>query len=727
MPPMAERRLTVHEAHGVRREDDYAWLRNVDDECVLGYLQAERDHYDRATAHLHSLRRELAGEMIARTPAADSSVRWRRGATVYYTETRDGEEYERLYRIEQESDSPRLLLDANTLAEGPYLALGLVEPSPDGRLLAYSVDHNGDEVYELRFRDLRTGEDLPDRVLRSYYTGAWSADSRSFLYTVPDAAHRPGQVLLHRLGDDPASDQVLLSEPDEHFELTIELSRTGSWAVLTAHSRDTSEVHLCDAALPAEPPRLVAPRRPGVEYAVEVMTGGWDGKSADRLLIVTDDGEPEFRLQEAPLPAAGRPGDPEAWTPVARAVGGSFERLVAAHVVGAHVVLELRRDGEPFLRVLDRAPGDDGRRKIREIHPGLPCAQLRIWRAEDAEATSIVVVEENLVTAPVWVEIDLAGGARQVLKRTAVPGVEGGNYVTERIRATAADGTVVPVTIARRRDPDAGPDAPAPAPEPRGVLLYGYGAYEICSWPEFSTATLSLLDRGVVYAVAHVRGGGELGRRWWLDGRLHTKQHTADDFVAARDALVEAGWAGECGVVSRGLSAGGLLQGMVFSQSPERWRAVVAEVPFVDVVTSMSDPSIPLTVGEWDEWGDPLGSAEDFAAMLAYSPYDNVPPPGRPPLLVTGTLHDPRVLVHEPAKWVARLRATDDQQAPSPLLFRAELGQGAHGGPSGRFAGLHYEAEIHAWVLHQLGQSATAASEDLGAEPGSEPQRVTAD
>jgi oligopeptidase B len=348
--------------------------------------------------------------------------------------------------------------------------------------------------------------------------------------------------------------------------------------------------------------------------------------------------------------------------------------------------------------------GADGRRGTREIRSTLPAGQVRLWHNDDAEATSVVVVEQNLVTPPAWVAVDLATGARTVLKRTEAPGVDRGCYVTERIFAPSG-GVRVPVTIARRVDVEPGSE------DVRGCLLYGYGAYESCEWPEYAVATLSLLDRGVVHAVAHVRGGGELGRRWWLDGRLRAKQHTGDDFVAARDALVSAGLAGPVGrVVSRGLSAGGLLQGMAFSQAPERWAGVIAEVPFVDVVTTMSDASIPLTVNEWDEWGNPAASAADFAAMLAYSPYDNPPAPPRPPLLVTGALHDPRVLVHEPAKWVARLRATDDVAHPAPLLLRVELGDGAHSGPAGRFALIRYEAEIAAWVLEQLGAGGTGAS-----------------
>jgi oligopeptidase B len=304
-------------------------------------------------------------------------------------------------------------------------------------------------------------------------------------------------------------------------------------------------------------------------------------------------------------------------------------------------------------------------------------------------------VEQNLVTPPVWVEVNLDTGERKVLKRTAVPGADPTRYTTERVQAVAADGTEIPVTVARCRD--VGPDGTAEC------LLYGYGAYESCLWPWFGVGTLSLLDRGLVVAVAHVRGGGELGRAWWRAGRLARKHTTFDDFVAARDALVVQKWCREDAVVSRGLSAGGLLQGAVYSQAPQRWRAVVAEVPFVDVVTTMEDDSVPLTIAEREEWGDPA-KPDEFAAMLAYSPYDNPPPADtRPPMLVTGALHDPRVLVHEPAKWVARLRATGDPRRAGDLLFRVELGGGAHSGPSGRFAHLRYEAEVLAFVLDRLG------------------------
>jgi oligopeptidase B len=689
--PVAARRPLIRTAHGVERVDDYAWLAAAEDPEVLAYLSAERAHYDSATAHLGSLRLGLAGDMIDRTPPAERSVSWRRGGLVYYTLRCEGEEYERIYRHDIDSEHDLLVLDPNQLAAGsPYLEVGLAEPSPDGRLLAYSVDRAGGEVYELRFRDLETGADRPEVVPRTYCTGAWSADSASFLYTVPDGAHRPDRVRRHVLGTDPADDTDVVVEPDQRFELAVSASRDGGWIQIEAANRDTTEVRLIRADAPGEAPRVVAARRPGIEYAVEPLPGGWDGRGDDELLLVTDDGDTEFRVMRTAIPEPGATGDPTSWTPVPIA-SEPGERLEFAAVLAGHVVLGGRRDVEPFLRVVARGVPP----RSFEVHPGVPFGQVRLWKAEDYGATTITVVEENLISPPTYVEVALDSGARRRLRRTEVPGVDLNRYTVTRIEAPSTGGALVPVTVAHRRD--VVPDGSAPG------LLYGYGAYESCDWPAFDVGVLSLLDRGVVYATAHVRGGGERGRHWWLDGRLRAKQHTFDDFVAARDALVRTGWVDGERVASRGLSAGGLLQGAVFSQTPDRWRAVVAEVPFVDVVTTMSDPSIPLTVNEWGEWGNPVDDADDFAAMLAYSPYDHPPPPPpRPALLVTGAVNDPRVLVHEPAKWVARLRAGDPAGDPRSLVFRVELGQGAHAGPNGRLAHLGYEAEILAWVLDQL-------------------------
>ena len=701
-PPVAARRPAVHEAHGVSRVDDYAWLRDTSDPQTIEYLRAERAFYEESTGRLAPLRSALEFEMVSRTPSADASVGWRRAGVVYFTRTRQGEEHDRLYRFDPDTGAEQLVLNPNAVAPGAtYLEVGLIEPSPDGAVAAYALDLRGDEVFELRFRDVATGQDLPDRVPRVSRGGAWSADGSSFFYTVPDDGHRAYQVRRHQLGSPAEDDLLVLAEADRRFELTLHASRDGRWVVITAASRDSSEVHLVPTDGPGEAARQVAPRRDGVTYAVEPLPGGWDGASTDLLLIVTDDGAPEFRLMTASVPGPAGQGDARAWSPVAGLPSSTVERLESAAVLDRHVLLLVRRDGEPFLRVVDRpAPGTDppARPSTREVHPGVPFGQLRLWHLQDPDATVVVVVEENLVTAPAWVEIDLDTGARNVIKRTQLPHTDPTHYVTERLYGTAPDGVRVPVTIARRRDARRG--------RTTGALLTGYGAYETCSWPEFSIGTLSLLDRGMVVAVAHVRGGGELGRGWWQAGRRRGKPRTFVDYVAVRDALVAAGWAGEvrggARVVTRGRSAGGLLQGAVYSRAPRMWKAVVAEVPFVDVVTTLCDPSTPHTVQDRDEWGDPAHSSDDFASMLSWSPYDNPPPPGRPALLVTGALHDPRVLVHEPAKWVARLRATDDPSTPSQVLLRAELGDGAHTGPSGRYAQLRYEAEVLAWVLDQL-------------------------
>jgi oligopeptidase B len=378
------------------------------------------------------------------------------------------------------------------------------------------------------------------------------------------------------------------------------------------------------------------------------------------------------------------------------------ERLDYAVVMVRHVLLGLRRDGEPFLRVLDRpSPGarPPARFTTREVHPGVPFGRLRLWQEGDPDTTSIVIVEENLVTAPAWVEIDLSTGARTVVKRTPLSNVDPTRYVTERLVATAPDGVQVPVTIARRRDARRGRTA--------GLVLTGFGAFDECRWPCYDPATLSLLDRNLVVAVAHVRGGGELGRTWWESARGRHKPRTFIDLFAVRDALVAAGWAGEvrggARVVVRGESAGGLLAAAVYSRGPRMWRAVVAEKPIVDPVTTLIDPAVAAPPELVGEWGDPRLDPEDLATMLAWSPYDNVPPPGRPPLLVAATRTDPRHPLHEAVRWVARLRATDDTRSPSAVLLRIDPGTGERVLPGSGPAAVRYEAEILAWVLDQLG------------------------
>jgi oligopeptidase B len=685
-------------------------MRDTGSPDLLAHLVAERLWYESATGHLSSLVESLRSEMTGRVPPTDRSVSTRYQGFSYYTVLPTGRDYPQVLRELNTSEAPattesvapgddsdgnrgpQLVLDVDALDDGSgYLELGLTRVSPDGRLLAYSVDREGDEVYRLRFRDLETGEDLADEVPRSYYGGAWSAASDQFFYTVHDAAYRPHQVWRHVLGTPSDRDVLVLSEPDERFELEVRATRSGGLVVIWSASRDTREVWVIDTRDPPAQPRSVGGRRAGVEYHAEhaVLPDG-----SDTLLVVTNDDATEFRLARCPVPRE-TDQDHTTWQPVRPE--DPLERLERIDAFATHVVLSVRRtDGPHRLRVL---PLDALAEPGLVVDPVFEGGTVEIAGNADAAAGFVTVSDQSYVQPPVWSDVDLATGVRVERHRQEAPGHDPASYVCERRTLPSPDGTPVPVTLVRHRDTPLDGTAPA--------LLYGYGAYEYSFEPAWEPALPSLLDRGVVFAHAHVRGGGEGGRRWWLDGRLEHKQNTFTDHLAVADGL--AGLVDGARLATRGLSAGGLLQGVVFSQRPDRWRAVVAEVPFVDVVTTMFDASIPLTVTEWDEWGDPR-RPEEFAWLLGYSPYDNPPPAGsRPDLLVTAALHDPRVKVSEPAKWVAALRDGDPDWSPR-CVFRVETGAGAHTGPSGRFAHLAYEAEVYAWVLDRLGAPAGRAA-----------------
>jgi oligopeptidase B len=694
-PPEAPREAHEHLAHGVRRSDPYHWMSRLDS-GVLAHLDAERRWFDTATGHLAPLVGLLRSEMTARVPATDSSVSWRDHAHSYYTVLPAEREYIQLLRrplAAAEDSEAQILLDVNELAdESGYVELGLTQVSPDGRFLAWSVDRDGDEVYELHFRDLDSGADLDDVVPRSYYGGAWSADAAYFFYTVHDDAYRPHEVWRHAIGTPVTQDVVVLEEPDERFELVVRGSRSGGLVIVWAESRDTREVWTIDATEPTGPARSVGGRRAGVEYHAEHVIHP-DG--TDALLVVTNDEATEFRLAQCPVP---RDGDQDAttWSPVRPEEPA--DRLERVEAFATHIVLVSRTAGHNRLRLL---PLDDLGGTGVVVDPLASPGSVSLGRNEEFDADRVTVRDQSYLEPAVWSDVAFADGIRVERHRQEAPGHDASRYVSERMTFPAPDGTPVPASVLRHRDTALDGTAPA--------LLYGYGAYEAVDDPEWDPALPSLLDRGVVYVHAHIRGGGEGGRAWWLDGRMAAKQNTFTDHVAVADGL--DGLVDGSRLATRGLSAGGLLQGAVFSQRPERWRAVVAEVPFVDVVTTMFDASVPLTITEWDEWGDPR-RPEDFAWLLAYSPYDNLPPAGhRPDLLVTGAVHDPRVMVFEPAKWVAALRASDPDWSPR-CVFRVETGAGAHVGPSGRYAHLAYEAEIYGWVLDRLGVTDSSVSSD---------------
>jgi oligopeptidase B len=691
-PPTAPRTPYTHTEHGVRRPDPYHWMRG-DADRLLEHLVAERAFYDASCVHLDSLTSALRAEMLSRLPEADESARWSRRKFTYWTRHPVNSDYAELWRLNHdseagsttESESSQPFFDIASLDAGTgYLDVGLTLVSPDEDLLAYSVDTDGDEVFELRFRDLRTGADLPDTIARSYYGGAWSADSQWFFYTVHDEAYRPCQVLRHRLGTDPADDVVVLEETDARFELNLRGTRSGELVVIWSESRSTSEAWVLPTADPEAPARSVGGRRHGVKYRVEHAPS----PAGDRLLVVTNDGAVEFRLMTAPVPHDADQ-DHTAWTGTGHEYAG--ERLLQADAFADGIVLSFRKDGDHRLRVV---PHDDLTVEWFVLQSRYAVGCLDLARNTTYDATTVTVADESYLRPPVWSTVDLRTGEQVDVHRAEAPGFDPEAYVVERRTFTGGDGTGVPAVLVRHRDTPLDGTAPA--------LIYAYGSYEAVDEPEWDDALPALLDRGVVWVHAHPRGGGELGRSWWLDGSMRHKQHTFDDLVTVADGLDREGLVDGTRIATRGLSAGGLLQAAVFGQRPDRWRAVVAEVPFVDVVTTMLDETVPLTVNEWEEWGDPR-VREEFDWMLAYSPYDNLPPAGgRPDLLVTGAVHDPRVMVTEPAKWVAALRESDPEWSPR-CLFRCETAAGAHAGPSGRTGHLGYAAEVYAWVLDRLG------------------------
>ena len=525
-------------------------------------------------------------------------------------------------------------------------------------------------------RDLDTGHDLDDVVDDLYYGTAWSADSRWIFYTRPDHAVRPHQVWRHRIGTPSAEDVLVHEEPDEHFFLSVYSSRTGDVILLPSASRTTSDVHWLPADDPGATPRAVAPRVHGVEYEVDHLRD----PAGDRWVILTNLDAPEFRVATAPTSTT----DPDSWVDLVPVRPDT--RVSEIDVFARHVVLTERHDGLERLRVVRLA---DGRQHL--VPTPDPVHTLATGANPEYDTDTLRYRYASMVRPPADLDHHLDEGESVVVWETPVPGYDPDAYRCERRWATAVDGTRIPVSVVLRADTPLDGSAPA--------LLYGYGSYEISIEPSFSVYRLSLLDRGFVFAIAHIRGGGEMGRHWYEQGSLRTKRTTFTDFIACARMLCAEGFTAPDRLGARGRSAGGLLMGAVSNLAPELFRAISAEVPFVDVVSTMSDPSLPLTVEEWEEWGNPLDDAEDYAYMRSYSPYDNVTARDYPAMFVAGGLNDPRVMYWEPAKWVARHRAlrTDDRL----LVLRTEMGAG-HGGPSGRQDAWREEAEVLSFFVDQL-------------------------
>jgi oligopeptidase B len=680
-PPAPARHPVVRSAHGDDRTDDYAWLRNKDDPSVIAHLEAENAWTETALAHVGSLRERLYTEMVGRVQETDTGAPVPHGPYVYYTRTVEGSQYAVHCRRPSGGGDEQILLDENVVAgDHGYFHLGDAEVSPDHATLAYTVDFTGAERYTLRMRTLDTGVDLPDVIDSVSYSLAWSSDSTCVFYTRPDAAMRPWQIWRHELGAANDTDALVLQEDDERFFASVARTRSGAYILIALNSQITGEVHMLRSDDPTAAPSVIEPRRQGIEYAVD--------HHADRLFIVTNDEALNFRLVTAPVATPSR----EHW--VELIPHREDVKLEGVDLFARHAVLFERIDG---LRRITIMRLSDGASHV--IDQPEPVYAASPGSNPEWDTDTLRFEYTSLVTPRSAVDYGMESHERTTVKQEPVlGGYDPATYVTGRLWAVAGDGTRVPISYVHRRDIALDGSAPA--------LLYGYGSYEICIDPRFSSARLSLLDRGFVYAIAHIRGGGELGRRWYEDGKLLRKRNTFTDFIACAEYLVEQRFTSHARLAIRGGSAGGLLMGAVVNLRSDVAAAVVAEVPFVDCLTTMFDPDLPLTVGEYEEWGNPE-DATTYAYMRSYSPYDNVVPGRHPALLVTAGLNDPRVGYWEPAKWVARLR--DGSDGASPILLKTELGAG-HGGASGRYDSWRDEALVLAFVIDTVAAQGDAAA-----------------
>ena len=672
-PPRAERRSHVHVTHGYERHDPYHWLRERDDPAVSTHLEAENAYARAVMAPHKALEEALYLEMKGRIQETDLSVPVRRDDWMYYTRTEEGAQYAILCRNGVGEEVEHVLIDQNQLADGAeYFKLGAWEPSPDHRLLAYVTDTSGDEQHDLQVLDTTTGTLLPDHVGGIAAAVEWSADGQWLFYVTLDETQRPFRVMRHRLGDAPDDDEMVFEEPDGLYFLSLFGTRSRRYLVIHLGSHSSSEVWLLDAEQPEGPPRLVEPRRHKVEYTVE--------HHGDRLFITTNDGAANFRLVEAPVATPSR----EHWREVIP--GRDDVRLEGVDAFRSHLVIWERKDATPELRIRNLETGAEHYVEFPE-----PVRSVSGGGNPEFDTTTLRFSYTSMVTPPCVIDYGMDDRKWDLRKQQPVlGGYDPTRYRTERVFATSSDGTKVPISVVYR--------LPLERDGSRPMLLTGYGSYGITIDPAFSSNWVSLLDRGLVVALAHPRGGEDLGRPWYEHGKLLEKWNTFRDFIAVAEHLVKEQWTSPDRLAISGGSAGGLLMGTVTNARPDLFRAVVADVPFVDVVTTMLDPSIPLTVLEYEEWGNPNDPVY-FEYMRSYSPYDNVESAEYPAMLVTAGLNDPRVAYWEPAKWVAKLR--DHNTGPNPILLKTNMGAG-HGGASGRYDYLKEVAFKYAFILTSL-------------------------
>ncbi len=677
MPPVAARQTKVDTLHGEVLVDDYAWFRNRGNAAVIAHLEAENAYTESMTASTQPLRDALYAELVGRIKETDLTVPTYDAPYWYYTRTEQGKAYPiHCRKLRTLEAAEEVIFDQNAAAKGrKFFSLGGFEVSPDHQLLALLVDTTGYEDFTLRVKDLRTGKFLRDRKEKLGFGLAWASDNRTVFYMSTDSAKRGDRVWRHTIGTSVRQDMSVYHEPNVLFNVGVQRLRSGTFIAISAGSFTQGETRVIDAANPTRPARVIAARRAGVEYDVEHGNG--------YFWIVTNDGAPNFRVARVRDDAT----DLSAWTDWLPARADVFVENIS--VFQGHAVVSERREGLRRLRVTTLATNDTHDIAFPEAAYGVSLAGNPMF-----ESSSLRFTYSSLVTPSTVFDYDLTTRERTVKKTQEVlGGYDPTKYGVERRMARARDGVMVPVSIVYR--------LPLVRDGMRPLLEYAYGSYGANTEPTFSANRVSLLDRGVIYAIAHIRGGQEMGRAWYDDGKMLKKKNTFTDFIDVGEFLVAEGYSSKDRLLANGGSAGGLLMGVVANMRPDLYKAIIAAVPFVDVINTMSDASIPLTAQEWEQWGNPANPAE-YAYMRSYSPYENVERKAYPAMLVTSGLNDSRVAYWEPTKWVARLR--ERKTDTNPLLLRMNMGAG-HGGSSGRYERLKEIAFDYAFMLEQVGRA----------------------
>jgi oligopeptidase B len=688
VPPLARREPVEHLLHGDRRVDHYAWLRERESAEVLTYLDAENAYTDAVLKPTEAFQEKLYQEMLGRILQTDLSVPYRLRGYLYFTRTEEGKQYPFHCRQRDREGAPEeLLLDLNQLAQGhSFLGLGSFEVSEDNRLLAYSTDVTGFRQYTLRVKTLDSGELLPVHIER-VTSVAWASDNRTLFYTVEDEITKRSHRLYRHVLGSSQPDTLIYEETDKRFHLEVERSRSGGFLFLTSLSHTASEVRFLSAEQPASEFRLVAAREDAHEYYVDHHPGSSGSAAGGLFYIRTNSGGRTFRLVTVPVADPRR----EFWREYIP--NRPDVMLAAAEVFQSHLVLFEREDGLPHLRLVDlksSAPAPlEGSHRIEFAEPAYNAS---LGQNPEFDASHLRFQYESFITPRSIFDYDVRTRERVLRKQQPVlGGYDPSQYTSERLHATASDGARIPISVVYHRETPRDGSAP--------LLLYGYGSYGTSVPVAFSSNRLSLLNRGVIYAVAHVRGGGELGKPWHDAGRMKSKLNTFTDFIASAEHLMTQRFTTPEKLVIQGGSAGGLLMGAVTNMRPDLFRVVISLVPFVDVLNTMLDPSLPLTVGEYEEWGNPQ-MAEDYFRIRAYCPYTNLERKAYPAMVVKTGLNDSQVMYWEPAKYVAKLRTLKTDS--NPLLLKTNMGAG-HGGASGRYDYLREIALDYAFLLTQLG------------------------